>query len=239
VRQHCARRAQQASPECPYRTVLGVLPSVRLQLPDDPPGLLHSVSCLLEAVAPGGGGAREEEAGADSQAPYMQQPSSAAFTGGSSGSAAERIGPVRLRLTVFAAGEAAATAASCGCVGWGVGGRDWMPLASNALPPMLCSCLTAHLFAAPPPACLATYVQPAQWPVGMRRQLRPLCLWPSAPSPRLPSGPAGGWGVERWTVHHTVQSAAHRGIVQCSVHVAGHLVCPGALSLLVNCVSPL
>ena len=229
MRQHCARRAQQASPECPYRTVLGVLPSVRLQLPDDPPGLLHSVSCLLEAVAPGGGGAREEEAGADSQASYMQQPSSAAFTGGSSGSAAERIGPVRLRLTVFAAGEAAASAASC--VGGGLGGRDWMPVASNALPPMLCSCLTAHLFAAPPPACLATYVQPAQWPVGMRRQLRSLCLWPSAPSPRLPSGPAGGGQC-------TIQCRVQR-IVQCSVHVAGHLVCPGALSLLVNCVSPL
>jgi hypothetical protein len=33
------------------RAVLGVLPRVQLQLPDDPPGLLHTVCCLLEAVA--------------------------------------------------------------------------------------------------------------------------------------------------------------------------------------------
>lgn len=50
--QHCVRRAQQASPACAARTPLGVLPSVRLQLPEDPPGMLHAVSCLLEAVAP-------------------------------------------------------------------------------------------------------------------------------------------------------------------------------------------
>jgi hypothetical protein len=151
VRQHCTRRAQQASPDCPHRTVLGMLPSVRLQLPDDPPGLLHSVSCLLEAVAPGGGGPREQEAGADSQAPQqMQQPSSAAFTG-SSGSVAERIGPVRLRLTVFAAGEAAAVTAACGCVGGVMGGMGWKPVASEALlqSSLLRNCKPAHLFAAP------------------------------------------------------------------------------------------
>lgn len=32
--------------------VLGVLPHVQLQLPDDPPGIYHPMSCLLEAVQP-------------------------------------------------------------------------------------------------------------------------------------------------------------------------------------------
>ncbi|PRW20330.1 hypothetical protein C2E21_9047 [Chlorella sorokiniana] len=46
----CARRAQAATPARPRRAVLGLLPQVLVQLHDDPPGILHPMSCLVEAV---------------------------------------------------------------------------------------------------------------------------------------------------------------------------------------------
>ena len=66
----------------PCRVVLGLLPALDLQLPGDPPGMRHPVSCLLEAVPP-------------APAPAVlppRQPDAAPS-------------PAWLRLTVFASGE--------------------------------------------------------------------------------------------------------------------------------------
>ncbi len=79
------------------RTVLGLLPRVDLRLPDDPPGVLHSVSCLMEAVVhdndgtlpEGGGDSRSDLAG---QQPAEQQLLTGQLT-------------VAVRLTLFASGK--------------------------------------------------------------------------------------------------------------------------------------
>ena len=110
--------------------VLGVLPSVKLQLPDDPPGLLHAVSCLVEAVVSHPpqqqqqqeeveqGGDSQEQQDAQQQAQLQQQ-----TRGGETqqqrlqqqrqrqqgaGGAAGTAPVVVVRLTVFAAAGAVA-----------------------------------------------------------------------------------------------------------------------------------
>ena len=81
---HCRR---------PRRRVLGVLPAMRLRLPDDPPALLHDVSCLLEVVAPGNSADAAKEVGEGAEVE------------GDSEDSRPTPAKTRLRLTVFAAGE--------------------------------------------------------------------------------------------------------------------------------------
>ena len=101
---------------CPLhhcRAVLGLLPCMRLGLPEDPPTLLHRVSCLLEVVAVDLTAAedddeeeeleeRKEEVGAEAEGdsedkpPFHQQLPVTTVDG---------LPAVRLRITVFAAGE--------------------------------------------------------------------------------------------------------------------------------------
>lgn len=77
-------------PAC--RVVLGVLPRLLLQLPDDPTGLMHSMACLVEGVVPAG---HRAEQAADSQEGRTSR----------SGLAAAQPVAVAVRLTLFAAGE--------------------------------------------------------------------------------------------------------------------------------------
>lgn len=72
--------------------MLAVLPSVKLHLPDDPPGVVHATSALLEAVLPAPADAGE--AAGDSQDQQRSPRPQVA------GEAAQ----VALRLTVFASG---------------------------------------------------------------------------------------------------------------------------------------
>ena len=81
---------------------------MRLRLPDDPPALLHNVACLLEVVAPDMEWLAREveraEAEGDSEdgrrffAAVEQHQAAAALAG-------IPVEALRLRLTVFAAGE--------------------------------------------------------------------------------------------------------------------------------------
>lgn len=104
----CAGRAQMATPGAVQRVVLGVLPRVYLQLPDEPPGILHTASCLVEAVAPF---AHQAEQAADSGDQAGGPLGSAAQPGGSRTSGAAGAmppPPPSIRLTVFAAAGAVA-----------------------------------------------------------------------------------------------------------------------------------
>lgn len=91
---HCALRAQQATPSLGQRAVLGVLPRIMLQLPDDPSGILHSMSCLAEAVMLG----NQEEQAADSED----------CTGQHAHTSASKPAPVAVRLTLYASAGAVA-----------------------------------------------------------------------------------------------------------------------------------
>ena len=78
---------------CVRRAILGVLPRIMLQLPDDYSGILHSMSCLVEAVLP----SAQEEQAADSEdcgaarVPPTKHPTAPA-----------------VRLTLYASGDCAA-----------------------------------------------------------------------------------------------------------------------------------
>lgn len=77
-----------------------MLPSLRLRLPDDPPGLVHHTGCLLEAVLP----AEWQEAEGDSldgRHLPLTPPLQAQQAAWSSQSPHDMV----VRLTVFAAGE--------------------------------------------------------------------------------------------------------------------------------------
>ena len=86
-----------------------MLPAMRLRLPDDPPAMLHNVACLLEVVAPDLEWlAREVPEGAEAEGDSedghgffaaVEQRQAAAAVAGIPAEA------LRLRLTVFAAGE--------------------------------------------------------------------------------------------------------------------------------------
>lgn len=100
VSMHCARRAQQATPACLQRAVLGVLPRVMLQLPDDPPGLMHTMSCLIEAVVPA---SLADEQAADSDERQQRDSGEHRDMAAASSGAA-----VAVRLTLYAAAGAVA-----------------------------------------------------------------------------------------------------------------------------------
>jgi hypothetical protein len=76
-----------------------------LQLPDEPPSLLHSISCLVEAVAVAAPQPAEQAADSVEQ---RQQPGAGASVGVAPQPADPPLPPgaaVLIRLTVYAAGE--------------------------------------------------------------------------------------------------------------------------------------
>jgi hypothetical protein len=108
-----ASRNPVAPPLC--STVLAVLPQVQLQLPDDPPGMTHAVSCLLEAVQPlppvppqqqqqqqAVGAGRQAEPGEESGDSDEAAETEAGGRPGGGGDGGE--GAPSLRLTAFATG---------------------------------------------------------------------------------------------------------------------------------------
>ena len=132
-------------PTC--RTVLGVLPRMTLQLPDEPPSLLHAISCLVEAVAVAVAAPQPADQAADSAERRQQrgagaapQPADTPLPPGAA---------VLIRLTVYAAGERAACPTGCpaacpsGCP------AGWLLLAGW----QLCSATSSFLHRARQAAC--------------------------------------------------------------------------------------
>ncbi len=92
----------------PRSAVLGLLPHVLVQLHDDPPGMLHPMSCLVEAVG-------EQPAAPAPPAPPAQQPPQPANPAAGGGAAAA--GEAAPAGSAAAAEPAAAQAASGGAQG--------------------------------------------------------------------------------------------------------------------------